>query len=338
MYLPLQICKNFDIENGKHPFYRIITQMQEEINQFLDFCFFGEFMNPQYKGEFSYINNFCLKYKQKIFDLYHIKQLPGESEKRIMCDIILPYLITKQWSQCKQVYTFDPELELTLTDIDEVAVPISILERLPYTCFYIEFAEQGIFSFNHQGCFVQLIKVANGYRLLFLRIGTDNLMDSGSVSFVNDDPAATFLVNRFTDMPATKQHKDWQEFGIFVLNAILYLCAENAEIAESPVTKNTYKPYTKSKNKFSEIQKWDCGIRYGESIRKEKRENRDNDTQKNNTHEKKSVPVRPHTRKAHWHHYWTGKGRQTLTLKWIAPTLVGYGEIDTVIHEVKESN
>lgn len=45
--------------------------------------------------------------------------------------------------------------------------------------------------------------------------------------------------------------------------------------------------------------------------------------------------MRPHTRKAHWHHYWVGKGRKELVLRWIAPTVVGTGERVATIHRVR---
>lgn len=45
--------------------------------------------------------------------------------------------------------------------------------------------------------------------------------------------------------------------------------------------------------------------------------------------------MRPHTRKAHWHHYWVGKGRKELVLRWIAPTVVGTGECVATIHRVR---
>lgn len=35
-----------------------------------------------------------------------------------------------------------------------------------------------------------------------------------------------------------------------------------------------------------------------------------------------SHSVRPHVRRAHWHHYWVGEGRNRLEVRWIEPTLV----------------
>ena len=49
-----------------------------------------------------------------------------------------------------------------------------------------------------------------------------------------------------------------------------------------------------------------------------------------------SSTVRAHVRRAHWHHYWTGKGRTELVLRWIAPTLVGSGEKPATIHRVSD--
>ena len=49
-----------------------------------------------------------------------------------------------------------------------------------------------------------------------------------------------------------------------------------------------------------------------------------------------SSTVRAHVRRAHWHHYWTGKGRTELVLRWIAPTPIGYGERLATIHKVSD--
>lgn len=40
------------------------------------------------------------------------------------------------------------------------------------------------------------------------------------------------------------------------------------------------------------------------------------------SHGGSSHSVRPHVRRAHWHHYWVGEGRTRLEVRWIEPTLV----------------
>ena len=125
-----------------------------------------------------------------------------------------------------------------------------------------------------------------------------------------------------------------------MLNTSLYLCADNAEIKESPVTKNTYHPGKQVKNKFSEVRQWECGYRYGSSIRAQKKQKgtpfRRNDQISSLTvRVKRLLPA--HTRRAHWHHYWVGPktGERKLILHWIPSVYVS--ETDTqvaVIHNV----
>lgn len=121
-----------------------------------------------------------------------------------------------------------------------------------------------------------------------------------------------------------------------MLNALLYLCSENAEIRENAVTKNTYRPSNRVRNKFSEIRKMDCGFVYGSEVRKHRKVHEEQQKERKS---RETTPIRhamrPHTRKAHWHHYWVGKGRKELVLRWIAPTVVGTGECVATIHRVR---
>ena len=55
-------------------------------------------------------------------------------------------------------------------------------------------------------------------------------------------------------------------FSILVIQTLTYLASMEPDIRENPETKNTYRPPAKDaspKNKYSEIQKWDVGVRYG---------------------------------------------------------------------------
>jgi hypothetical protein len=50
--------------------------------------------------------------------------------------------------------------------------------------------------------------------------------------------------------------------------------------------------------------------------------------------------VTPHVRRAHWHSYWTGRGRSERIVKWVPPTLVNAESIDgvsAVVRPVKNS-
>ena len=78
------------------------------------------------------------------------------------------------------------------------------------------------------------------------------------------------------------------------------------------------------------------GVRYGTVIRKGKKQAKTRYIQAEPTGRRRTM--KSHVRSAHWHHYWTGKGRTNLTVKWIPPVFVsGHGdELPVTIHPVKK--
>lgn len=52
---------------------------------------------------------------------------------------------------------------------------------------------------------------------------------------------------------------------------------------------------------------------------------------------KRKSPI-PHFRRAHWHKFWVGEGRNTLKVKWIEPVFVGQGpSSNATIHKIKNN-
>lgn len=96
-----------------------------------------------------------------------------------------------------------------------------------------------------------------------------------------------------------------------ILQLILYICAENSEITENETQKKIRKVPAKIagktiiKDRFSEVQKNDCGKSIAVKIR-------NFNTNKNNNviyiseNTGKGSRKSPHSRRGHWHHYWTG--------------------------------
>lgn len=54
---------------------------------------------------------------------------------------------------------------------------------------------------------------------------------------------------------------------MLIFQTVMYLASKKPDVSENEVTRKTYKPSKIIKNKFSEIQKWDVGVRYGSEIR-----------------------------------------------------------------------
>lgn len=345
MYAPLDLCKKMDISLTKPDtdlgrILRLLIETPDEAIKFLHTD--SQFLNQNYNGRYVKLNQFVRKKEGNLRKTLKLEgPLEVEETKAYICDFFMTFLIVEVWKPDKEVYRFDAELEFALSDIEEIEVPVRILDRLPYQTFYLEFAEDGIYSSHFHGAFIHLIKEGLGYHLYVMRLTEDGKGMFGSASFVPDENTknAVFLISRGNDTICGDSEKDidWPEFCMFLLNALLYICSENAEIRENPVTKNTYHPTARVKNKFSEIRKYDCGFVYGAEIRKNRVKLQEGKTQNKKKKVNKSRgPMRPHTRKAHWHHYWTGKGRTELVLRWIPPTVVGTGARPATIHRVRQ--
>ncbi len=86
-----------------------------------------------------------------------------------------------------------------------------------------------------------------------------------------------------------------------------------------------------------ETRIWTVGERIGASIRKYHNEQaQQSKGEAIGTH----ASPRPHMRRAHWHHFWTGPktGERKLILRWLPPIPVGVDENQegpVVIHRVK---
>ena len=67
-------------------------------------------------------------------------------------------------------------------------------------------------------------------------------------------------------------YREIRKFAIEAVHLTLYICAENAEIAENETQKKIYRKPTKTTDRFREIRKWDVGVKTGEILRKIERD------------------------------------------------------------------
>ena len=120
---------------------------------------------------------------------------------------------------------------------------------------------------------------------------------------------------------------------------ILYILAQNAEITPSSEQSFITKRGKTVKDKYSEIRKWDVGIRVGAAIRQQKAKEQ---SRKKEYKESEHQSPRPHMRRGHLHHFWTGPKAQPeerkLILKWLSPMAIAANPEDMPItfHEVKQ--
>ena len=340
MYTPLMLAKNLDIETipDKSGWKNILRDCVSRPEETMRFLWADEaFLNKNYHGPCERLNRALLGHRRELYKVMTgDDSLPSilEQDEALARESVSMFLTANIWGRDKEVFRFDAEMELALADCEEVRLPVRVLDRLPYNCFYIEFAENGIFRSNFHGCLVMVVPCLLGYVVTFQRVKETGEGMFGRVILVPDESDGTFLFtrNEISAEDGLDRNKDWTEFSFFALNALLYLCAENSAVHENETTKKTYRPGGRVKHKFSEIRKWDCEFRIA-SDKKYQNSGKDAGSNEEKVCKVKNVTkaVTPHTRRAHWHHYWTGKGRTTLSLRWIAPVRVGgKAEIATI--------
>ena len=267
--------------------------------------------------------------------------------------------IMRLWGKHKQIYKINKEFMSELTKTTNMKVPVSSLEHLPVDLMYIDF-EDSDELYPIVGAFVYVIPNNGEPQLAIIMVTFEDTFFSYYTTFHYEDGIAdvpkTLIANMtpFSILAASteeglrgkKYQNDRRETIVkAIIQVLLFLSADNTDISENPVTKKTYrKPTTEPKHKFSEVQMWDVGVRYGKAIELSKRNASkgvydESDTSDSGDHVKRSV--RPHIRSAHWQRYRVGKGRKEIRVHWIAPIMVNSDsedgeDITAVIREVKQ--
>lgn len=279
------------------------------------------------------------------------------------------------WRQYKYVYKFDEELMnllfLQAEDFNELdRIPSSVLDTLPYPCIFIECALQYTPEKTTHGFFLYKSRRLDEKGINRLALMISFLFDDGKVAenyvFLDKDESVKECINvvemeleeyyeelkeiyKFSKEEAKeliKQTKPYRKFSILkAIQLILYICAQNAEVTENPEQARIYKPKEQGKkDKFTDIKKWDVGVRIGQEIRmlgKIGEVEKELIEETGSLIESRRNPMRPHTRRGHWHHFWTGSRsnpeERKLILKWIAPTMINVRDADEDLPVVKSN-
>lgn len=260
------------------------------------------------------------------------------------------------WRLSKEVYIVDESIkDLLFEQKDDIKIPVDILLHLPYQCFYVELPNTYFDGEKIHGFFVSLdynIKLKErDLKLTFLSDKEDVFsypidLDAGTI-----EDSIKKLNKQLIEY--AKGNKKFEEYAkadpaadnttiVFIkqiMQVVLYILAQNAEIAPDEEQSTITKRGNAIKDKYSEIRKWDVGFRTGATIRayEEKGKSENAKEKSDGTH----ASPRPHMRRGHWHHFWTGaKNDETnrkLVLKWVAPTAVATNQEDSpvVFHKIE---
>ena len=255
------------------------------------------------------------------------------------------------WRVTQGIYRFDPTLAAAILETPIITLPTEILYRLPEWCVYIEAIE----SLGIPGFFAYLEFDANTSRqeLRFLVDTPDGLgsmilhlnqptINEAIKGAMEEAQRQAFKAGEIKISETIENIKELMERNITqgispLLNLVLYLCAENAELGgERPrrpqptKTKKGLRLFPPDKPRI-----WDVGFRIGADFRAARLANQES-VQIEGV--ERSSP-RPHIRRAHWHTFRVGEKRSGTMLKWLSPILVKIsdGEIVPTVREVKKN-
>ncbi len=285
------------------------------------------------------------------------------------------------WAENKQCFQFDADFIEELIRTDDLSLNKNAWDFLPFQSFYVDISANKKLceEIVGDGIFVTVEKVPTEYEWTVPEEGLlreewyvhlckvnrnyffHDLMAFPNATIECDYPEEKAKVevhdivydeNRVTGVETRNIIVNKKMYQVLVTQILNYLSSTEPDICENEQTKVTYKPKPKNTNKsrtedkFSEIRKWDVGIRFGTAVRKwrlsEKAMPDSSDTEDTgettDRKQRKNYRVRPHTRKAHWSHYWYGSGDNKVRRpKWIAATFVNVGnnqeKTPVVIHK-----
>ena len=286
---------------------------------------------------------------------YDLNKLPIDI-RMAMISVAQAIFAIAPWRLSKEVYVIDEDLKDLLFEQDgELDVPDEVLLQLPYPCFYVELPNTYYRADKIHGFFVTLeYDVNNGDKELkpvfltddgnifsySIHIGAKTIEES--VDMLDKQALENTNGDKELKRLALRAMQDSAETKIFlkqILQVILYILAQNAEITPSSEQSFITKRGKTVKDKYSEIRKWDVGIRVGAAIRQQKAKEQ---SRKKEYKESEHQSPRPHMRRGHWHHFWTGPKAQPeerkLILKWLSPMAIAANPEDMPItfHAVKQ--
>lgn len=239
------------------------------------------------------------------------------------------------WRQNKIVYAFDADLMRALVeqakDMEDTDVlPVELLLHLPYPIIYVKTPEfvqyvDGFFAWNEwdvnrKAPELRVQMVIDDYTHSVPMVL--HLIPGGTIRDCVRDTFETVM--EYTETPTIVQSGASDARVILsAIQMLLYLTAENADVEDQPAPVRIERTGEKTariiQDKAGEVIAKDVGVRVGSALRKAY-----STRAKSAKGETTGLRRRAHTRRGHWHHYWTGPldGERKLILKWTAPTII----------------
>lgn len=258
------------------------------------------------------------------------------------------------WRQNKIIYSFDGDMTAALAEQaedvkDSDVLPADLLMHLPYHCIYIK-APGLLEHMDGFWAWMDFDVNRNGPELRIQWVF--ETMDASIPQVLHVIPGGTIQDCFLDTVQTTLEHlrepvdvshpADSSRIILKAIQLLLYILAENADVYDDPPPVRVVQSKNKSvrqivRDKAGEVQAKNVGIRIGAAFRKAQ-----NRAKNAGSGSGTGSAKRPHMRRGHWHHYWTGPldGKRELILRWTAPTMIHSemgAEDNVVVYPVKDA-
>jgi hypothetical protein len=270
------------------------------------------------------------------------------------------------WRQTRTIYRLDPDLydALIATDLAD-RLPPQAFRRLPEWCVYVALPSgaglAGLYAhlewdLNAQRPELRVLydlgdgRLAPGILYLDRPSISESLLDVLASTLATRADGQSHDIHTHGDRAVEQQWReralaaggeleiineglrDVRELMHIAISTLLYLCVEEPDILDPDQTLAlaSHHPAPRGTVPASKPTVWEVGYRFGAATRADRRAQRSS--------QGRGASPRPHIRRQHWHHYWTGPraGEQTLIVRWIAPTLVAAVDVDELVPTIRD--
>ena len=253
------------------------------------------------------------------------------------------YVMSNYWRQTKLIYEFDKTLVEELSAQTDLAVASEMLKRLPFECAYI--TTPNLFGYNNQPVDgFMCLKRHDVLQILFVACNKKDGTTSEGLLDIHLDAKTLEESDKISQETVVKrglvsEHTPSVHTSSGIIQLLLYLCAANADIKERRSSTTAAAKKTNKKADKRPVRHWDVGVRVGATIKRNR--SYAAKTQRKGGDHKQHARPRPHLRRGHWSHFWTGKrdsADRERILKWIEPVYINADtpdDLPTTIYKVK---
>lgn len=255
------------------------------------------------------------------------------------CSATHEVLIADRWVESgRQVYTFDRDFSDSILNERWADVLPDVIGNRPFDSFYLKVPHNPL-SEGAVVCVGPASEVANLPKDIVMKA----IANGKGVTFNGQKPPLVYdgenlLIVDFFAIPNDYGLMfDDTDLGVYppqlLVNALAYLCSANADVEGSYSPSPSLSAATVKKKRLSTATWHDVGYHIGAEIRKHAQ-------YASESHGGSGRKVRPHMRRAHFHHFWRGPkdGPRELFIKWIPPIVVNAdsgNEVEATAHKVR---